>query len=35
MADYQDLYIERFHPGNPQLYEQRGNGVTECSTSAK
>jgi penicillin G amidase len=24
MADYQDLYIERFHPGNPQLYEFKG-----------
>src|SRR5262245_61065618 len=24
MADYQDLYIERFHPGNPQLYELKG-----------
>jgi penicillin amidase len=24
MADYQDLYIERFHPGNPQLYESQG-----------
>jgi penicillin amidase len=24
MADYQDLYIERFHPSNPQLYEFKG-----------
>jgi penicillin G amidase len=24
MADYQDLYIERFHPNNPQLYEFKG-----------
>jgi penicillin amidase len=24
MADYQDLYIERFHPGDPQLYELKG-----------
>ena len=24
MADYQDLYLERFHPGNPQLYETAG-----------
>jgi penicillin amidase len=24
MADYQDLYIERFHPGKPQLYECKG-----------
>jgi len=24
MADYQDLYIERFQPGNPQLYEFKG-----------
>jgi penicillin G amidase len=24
MADYQDLYIERFHPGNPQLCESEG-----------
>ena len=24
MADYQDLYIERFHPGNPQFYEIEG-----------
>jgi penicillin amidase len=24
MADYQDLYIERFHPGTPQLYEFKG-----------
>jgi hypothetical protein len=24
MADYQDLYLERFHPGNPQLYESEG-----------
>jgi penicillin amidase len=24
MVDYQDLYIERFHPTNPQLYEFKG-----------
>nr|MDQ3831251.1 penicillin acylase family protein [Candidatus Tectomicrobia bacterium] len=24
MADYQDLYIERFHPDKPQLYECKG-----------
>lgn len=24
MADYQDLYIERFDPGHPQLYEFKG-----------
>ena len=24
MADYQDLYIERFHPSNPGLYECQG-----------
>jgi penicillin G amidase len=24
MADYQDLYIERFHPSDPQLYEFKG-----------
>jgi penicillin G amidase len=24
MADYQDLYIERFHPDTPQLYEFKG-----------
>ncbi|HSF34161.1 MAG TPA: penicillin acylase family protein [Candidatus Tectomicrobia bacterium] len=24
MTDYQDLYIERFHPSNPQLYEFKG-----------
>jgi penicillin G amidase len=24
MADYQDLYLERFHPNNPQLYEFKG-----------
>jgi penicillin G amidase len=24
MADYQDLYIERFQPGNPQFYESAG-----------
>ena len=25
MADYQDLYIERFHPSDPSLYEFKGN----------
>lgn len=24
MADFQDLYLERFHPDNPQLYEFQG-----------
>jgi penicillin amidase len=24
MADYQDLYLERFHPSKPQLYEFQG-----------
>ena len=24
MADYQDLYLERFHPANSQLYERAG-----------
>jgi penicillin G amidase len=28
MADYQDLYIERFHPRNPRLYEFQGKWLS-------
>jgi penicillin amidase len=28
MADYQDLYIERFHPSHPQLYDSEGQWRT-------
>lgn len=33
MADYQDLYIERFDPKRPDLYEHRGEWLTARVTS--
>ena len=32
MADYQDLYLERFHADHPQLYEFAANGMRRSAT---